>query len=189
MAIGGRTAESVDVVATSGSSEVYAGPIEGRGRTFRAPHGQLTVSVSSRDAAGEIIEKETRTLIVPRPDLSTIALSTPIMFRARNPVELRALSAEAMPPVYAARDFERSDRLRVRVTLYGTSTDGSVVSARLLGTRGAFLSTLPIQAAGTPGVYHVDLAASSISRGDFVIAIQAEKQGERVERMVPIRIR
>jgi VWFA-related protein len=189
MAIGGRTADSVDIVATAGSSEVYAGPIEPHGRTFRAPPGQLTVIVSSRDAAGELIEKETRTLIIPQPGLSTIALSTPMIFRARNPVELRAFSAEVMPPVYAARDFERNDRLRVRITLYGTSTDGCVVSARLLGTRGAFLSTIPIHQAPAPGVYHVDLAASSISRGDFIISIQAEKGGERVERMVPIRIR
>ena len=189
MAIGGRTAESVDIVATAGLTEVFSGLIEARGRTFRAPPGQLTVSVSSRDSAGEIIEKETRTLIVPKADLSTFALSTPMMFRARTPLELRALAAEAMPPIYAARDFDRSDRLRVRVTLYGTSTDGCVLSARLLGTRGAFLSSLPIQRGTSPGVYDVDLTASSISRGDFVIAIQAEKGGERVERMVPIRIR
>jgi hypothetical protein len=147
------------------------------------------VSVSSRDADGGLIEKETRTLVVPKADLSTIALSTPVMFRARNPVEVRALAADARLPIYAARDFERSDRLRVRVTLYGTSTDGCVVSARLLGTRGVFLSTLPIQQSATPGVYDVDLVASSISRGDFIIAIQAEKGGERVERMVSFRIR
>ena len=189
MAIGGRTAESVDVVATSGSVEVFSGPIDSRGQTFRAPVGQLTVNVSALDGEGEVIDRETRTLIVPQAALSTIALSTPVMFRARNPAELRALTTEAMPPVYAARDFERSDRLRVRVTLYGTATEGCVVSARLLGTRGAVLSALPIQQVSTPGVYQVDLTASSISRGDFVIAIQAEKGIERVERMVPFRIR
>jgi VWFA-related protein len=188
-AVGGRTAESVDVVATAGGVPVYAGPIESRGQTFQAPSGPLTVSVSALDAAGEVIDKETRTLIVPQASLTTIALSTPVIYRARNPVELRALSTEAMPPVYASRDFDRSDRVRVRVTLYGTATDGCVMTARLLGTRGAVLSPLPIESAGTPGVYQVDLPASSISRGDFVIAIQAEKGVERVERMVPIRIR
>ena len=188
MAIGGRTADSVDIVATAGSVAVYSGLIESRGQTFRAPAGPLTVTVSARDSEGEIIDRETRTLIVPQAELTTIALSTPVMFRARNPVELRALQTEAMPPVYAARDFERSDRLRVRVTLYGTATDGCVVSARLLGTRGAVLSALPVEHA-RPGVYQIDLTASSISRGDFVIAIQAEKGVERVERMVPFRIR
>ena len=188
MAIGGRTADSVDIVATAGSVPVYSGLIEARGQTFRAPAGSLTVNVSARDSEGEIIDRETRTLIVPQVELTTIGLSTPVMFRARNPVELRVLQTGAMPPVYAARDFERSDRLRVRVTLYGTATDGCVVSARLLGTRGAVLSALPVEQA-TPGVYQIDLTASSISRGDFVIAIQAEKGVERVERMVPFRIR
>jgi hypothetical protein len=179
----------VDVVATSGSVEVFSGPIDSRGQTFRAPVGQLTLNVSALDGEGEVIDRETRNLIVPQAALTTIALSTPMMFRARNPVELRALTTAASPPVYAARDFDRSDRLRVQVTLYGTATEGCVVSARLLGTRGAVLSALPIQQATTPGVYQVDLTASSISRGDFVIAIQAEKGIERVERMVPFRIR
>jgi VWFA-related protein len=189
MAIGGRRADSVDVVATSGSEEVFSGAIESRGQTFRAPAGALTVQLSVRDEEGDIIDKETRTLIVPQAALTTMALSTPVMFRARNPAELRALGAEEMPPVYAARDFERSDRLRVRVMVYGSATDGCIVSARLLGTRGAVLSALPIEPAGTPGTYQIDLMASSISRGDFVIAIQAEKGAERVERMVPFRIR
>ena len=189
LAIGGRTAASVDVVASSANEEVFSGAIEARGGTFHAPPGVLTVNVSARDGEGQVIDTEKRTLIVPEAALTTMALSTPIMFRARNVIEVRALTGESMPPIYAARDFDRSDRLRVQVTLYGTDTAGCVMSAKLLGTRGAVLSSLPIQPGATPGVYHVDLLASSISRGDFVIAIQAEKGVERVERMVPFRIR
>ena len=188
-AIGSRTAQSVDAVATAGSLPVFSGPIDARGQTFSAPSGRLTVNVSVRDANGEIIDREVRTVVVPQPASATLALSTPVMFRARNPIELRAFGEEASPPVYAAREFDRTDRLRVRVTLYGTASEDAVVSARLLGTRGAALSPLPVQPSGARGIYQVDLTASSIARGEFVIAIQAEKGTERVETLVPFRIR
>jgi VWFA-related protein len=187
-AIGDRAAASVDVVATGENEQVHAGPVEPGGLTFTAPAGRLVLTFSIRDAAGDIIDREERTVMIPRR-AATLALSTPAVFRARTPLELRALNETPAPPVYAGRDFERSDRLRVKVTVYGSESEGSVVSARLLGTRGSALADLPVESAGTPGVYQIDLMPSSISRGEFVIAIQAEKGTERVEAMVPFRVR
>ena len=188
-AVGDRVAATVDLEATHESKPVHSGRVEPRGVTFNAPPGTLSLTLSVRDAAGEVIDRDVRTVAIPQPALATLALSTPVVFRARNPVELRALSADASPPVYAGRDFQRSDRLRVRVTLYGTKSEGASVSARLLGARGASLSELQVQPAGSPGLYELDLSPSSISRGEFVIAFQAEKGTERVEAMVPIRVR
>ena len=187
--IGNRTAASVDVEASADSTPVHSGVIDQKGVTFNAPTGPLTLTFIVRDANGDLIDREVRNVSVPQPSLATLALSTPVVFRARNPVELRALS-QSSPPVYAGREFQRLDhRVRVSVALYGSKSDGAVVSARLLGVRGTALSELPVQSAGTAGLYHVDLTPSSISRGQFVIAIQAEKGTERVEAMVPFRLR
>lgn len=187
--VGNRTAATVDVEATRESTPVHSGPVESRGLTFNAPPGTLTLTLSVRDAAGDIIDRDVRTLAIPQPALATLAFSTPVVFRARNPMELRALSAEPSPPIYAGRDFHRSDRLRVRIILYGTASEGATVSARLLGARGAVLSELQVQPVGAPGHYQLDLTPSSISRGEFVIAVQAEKGTERVEAMVSFRVR
>ncbi len=138
-----------------------------------------------RDAEGEILDKEARTISVPNADGVALAISTPVMFRARNPLEVRALNGD--PPVYAGRDFDRSDRLRVRAQVYGKSSEGAIVSARLLGARGAALATLPVQPVGE-GIYQIDFVPS-ISRGEFLIAIQALKDAERAEAMVPFRVR
>ena len=184
-AISDRTAVSVDVVATGERGEIHAGPVEARGVTFAAPPGRLVLNLSVRDAQGEIIDKEVRTLAVPQPRAVALALSTPVMYRARNPVEIRGL--ENNPPVYAGRDFDRSDRLRVRVKVYGNASDGAVVSARLLGARGAVLAKVPVEPV-SPGTYQIDLVPS-ISRGEFLIAIEAVKESERAEAMVPFRIR
>lgn len=187
--IGNRSAAAVDVEAAGDSGAVYSGPVDPRGLTFNAPSGTLKVTLIVRDAAGELIDRELRTISVPQPAAATLALSTPVVFRARNPIELRALAAESSPPIYAGRDFQRHDRMRVRVTLYGTQSEGATVSARLLGARGASLSDLPVQRGGAPGLYEIDLTPSSISRGQFVIALQAEKGTERVETMVAFRVR
>jgi VWFA-related protein len=187
--VGDRAAASVDVEANRDSASVHAGPVEASGVTFHAPSGPLVVTLSVRDAAGEVIDRDVRTVAVPQPAGTSLAFSTPVVFRARSPLELRALNANASPPVYAGRDFQRSDRLQVRIKLYGTASEGATVSARLLGARGAALSELPVQPSATRGLYQLDLTPSSISRGEFVIAFQAEKGTERVEALVPIRIR
>ena len=184
-AIADRPAATVDVVATGSTGELHNGPVEPRGQTFAAPPGRLVLNFSVRDAQGEIIDKEVRTITVPQPDSVALGLSTPVMYRARNPVEIRALDKN--PPVYAGRDFDRSDRLRVRVHVYGSASEGAAVSARLVGARGATLAKLPVEAV-RPGTYQIDLVAS-ISRGEFLIAIEAVKDAERVETMVPFRIR
>lgn len=184
-----RTAETVDVQAVHDSTPIHTGPVEEGGLTFHAPPGPLRLTLTVRDQAGEIIDREDRTIAVPRPEQARLALSTPMVFRARNPVELRALGDGTTPPVHVGRDFERHERMRVRVTLYGTESHGATVTARLVGPRGAALSDLPVQPGGAPGLYHVDLTAGSISRGEFVIALLAEKGTERAEAMVAFRIR
>ena len=184
-----RTAAAVEVEATHGSTTIHSGAVEERGVTFTAPPGALRLALTVRDGAGEVIDREERTVAVPEPEHATLALSTPTVFRARNPVELRAFANGTMPPVHVGRDFERHERLRVRVMLYGTESEGATLTARLLGPRGAALSALPVQPAGVPGMYQVDLVAASISRGEFVIALRAEKGTERAEAMVAFRVK
>jgi hypothetical protein len=183
--VGDRPPASVDVTATNEDGEVYAGEVAPGGSTFAAPPGSLVLNLSVHDASGEIIDKESRTVSVPDAGTVQLAISTPVVFRARNPLEVRGL--DQSPPVYAGRDFDRSDRLRVRVEVYGKSRDDAIVSARLLGARGASLATLPVQSV-RPGIYQIDLVPS-ISRGEFLIAIEAVKDAERAEALVPFRVR
>ena len=187
-AFSSRTAASVDVEATTSGAAVHTGDVPAHGVTFTAPAGELALTLTVRDVEGEIIDRQQRSVSVPLPSAAALALSTPIVFRARTPLELRSFE-EAAPPVHAGRDFERGDRLRVRVQLYGTDVAGAEVSARLLGARGASLAALPIAGTSTPGRYELDLAPSSISRGQFVIAIHARKGSERAEALVPFRVR
>jgi hypothetical protein len=111
-----------------------------------------------------------------------------MVFRARNPLELRTLSSAAQPPAHAGREFVRTERLRVRIPVYGGASEGAVVSAKLLGARGVALTDLPTQRGAAPGVYEVDLTLTSVSLGSFLISIEARNGDERAEALVPFKV-
>ena len=102
---------------------------------------------------------------------------------------MRTISGNLDAPPYAGHDFSRSERLLVRLSLFGDATDASV-SGRLLGRIGGQqLATLPIAAvAARPGTYQIDLPLQSVAPGDYVIAVAAAKGAQRAEAFVAIRV-
>jgi VWFA-related protein len=183
---GRNSAGSVSVVATVGSERIFEGEINETGSTFSAPPGAVHLDFTVRDSTGEVIDREQRELPIPNPEKTTLALATPVLSRARNAAELRALTAEPQPSVFAGRDFSRTDRLVVHVAPYGSAAAQANVTAELVGRRGATLVELPMKPAR--GGYQLDLPLTSLATGEFLIAIVARTEGDRVEAFVPIRI-
>ena len=116
-----------------------------------------------------------------RPRVCTSAATSP-----SDPSELRALTAGSEPPPFASREFGRSDRLFIRLAVYGSRAAGATVSAHLLGRGGAALLPLPLTEAS--GSYHIDLPLSSVARGDYLIEIAAVAGDDRATTLVPLRI-
>jgi hypothetical protein len=110
------------------------------------------------------------------------------MSRARSAAEFRNLLTAPDPIAFAGRDFNRSDRLLVRVAPYGTASTDAEVTAQLVGPRGTTLAELPIHAEGEGAGFRLDLPLSSLATGEFLIAIAARTPAERVETFVPLRI-
>jgi hypothetical protein len=108
--------------------------------------------------------------------------------RARSSAEFRTLSAGADPVAFAGRDFNRSDRLLLRVAPYGSASSEAQVTAQLVGPRGTTLAELPIHSEGEGAGFRLDLPLSSLATGEFLIAIAARTPAERVETFVPLRI-
>ena len=185
---GRAAAASVLVTATSGTERLFEGVLKDSGGSFTAPAGTVQLDFTIRDSAGEMIDREQRTVTVPDPAKTTLALTTPVVSRARSASEFRALRAGAEPVAFAGRDFSRSDRLLVRVAPYGTAATDAEVTAQLVGPRGTTLAELPIHADGEGGGFRLDLPLSSLATGEFLIAIAARTPAERVEMLVPLRI-
>jgi VWFA-related protein len=187
--IEGRSeAASVKLIATSGGQKIFEGQLDESGTTFRSVPGTVELDFTIHDKSGETIDREQRTFTVPNTEQTTLGLATPVLSRARNASELRTLSAASIQIAHAGREFQREDRLLVRVVPYGSASASAEVSAELLGSRGNTLLQLPIHALADGKGYELDLPLRTLASGEFLIALIARTATERVESLVPIRI-
>lgn len=178
---------SVSVLATSASGQAFEGRIDPAGTSFQAPPGPLRLAVTIRDKDGAIIDRELRVVPVPEPGRPAVGLTTPVVYRARTPAELRAITSQPQPPVHAGRDFERTDRVLLSFATYGPLENGRITAA-LLSRTGVRLADLPVQPDPGRHGYLIDVPLSSIARGEFVVSIEANRGSERAEALVAIRV-
>ena len=183
---GRAAAGSVLVTAMNGTERLFDGLLKDGHGVFNAPAGTVQLDFTIRDSAGEMIDREQRTVTIPDLGKTTLALTTPVVSRARSASEFRSLMSE--PIAFAGREFSRTDRLVLRVAPYGTASTDAEITAQLVGPRGTTLAELPIHAEGEGGGFRLDLPLSSLATGEFLIAIAARTSGERVETLVPLRI-
>ncbi len=81
---------------------------------FEVPPGPVDLEIAVEDAAGEVIDRETRKIVVPSLGLG-LTLSTPEVFRGRTLPEWQKLTTDQAAIPVIERDFRRTDRLLVRV--------------------------------------------------------------------------
>ena len=185
---GRAAAAGVLVSAKNGSVNLFEGPVKESGVSFMSPPGTVQLDLTLQDSSGDMIDREQRTITVPDIGKTTLALTTPVLSRARSSAEFRNLSSAPEPLAFAGRDFTRSDRLLLRVSAYGSASADAEITAQLVGPRGTTLAELPIHAEGEGAGFRLDLPLSSLATGEFIIAIAARTPAERVEALVPLRI-
>ena len=95
-------------------------------------------------------------------------IGTPAVFRARTVRELQQLKADAQATPTTTREFSRSDRVFVRVPVYGQNP---TVTAKLLNRAGDAMSELPVNAATGGSTRDVDLTLSSLPPGEYLVEI------------------
>lgn len=181
-----RTAVSVRVTGEDGHV-YFDGPVNGSRAAFDAVPGILRISRTVLVGDGSPGDKAETTMEVPDFARAPISIASPIVFRGRTPLELRAIQAEPDPPPFAGRQFERTDRVIVRFSVAGASAADATVTANLLGRRGAQLAVLPIKTVPGRG-YELDLPIGSIARGEYVIAIDASHGADQARALVSFRV-
>jgi VWFA-related protein len=154
--------------------------------SFDAPAGDLVLATTVRNARGEDIDGDMRRLTIPSFSTPQPAFGTPVVFRTRTARDVRALNEGTALHPEIGREFERADRLFIRVPVYGGQD--LAVSARMLNRRGAELRQIPV---GTlaDALYQLELPLAGTARGDYVIAIEASRGRESARVMLPIRVR
>ena len=185
---GASGVSGVSVRASREDGHVYFdGPVVGNRVTFDAAPGPLRLSRRLIGPDGSAADRADTTLDVPDFARAPLSITSPVVFRARTPLELRAIQAEPDPQPFGGRQFERPDRIIARFSVAGAGAADATVTANLLGRRGAQLATLPLKTVPGRG-YEIDLPIGSIARGEYVISIEASRGADQAKTLVSFRV-
>jgi VWFA-related protein len=185
---GGAQDEAVTVRASAADGRVFFdGPLKGGRASFDAPPGTLTLRRHILSADGTPSDRADSTLDVPDFAGAPLTIGSPILFRGRTPIELRAIQAEPQPVPFAGRQFERTDRAVVRFGVYGPSAADAMVTVTLLSRRGAKLATMPLKRTAS-GEYEIDLPMGSVGRGEYVFEFAASRGADQAKTLLSFKV-
>jgi hypothetical protein len=183
-----ETPARVSLLAGGANSDLYArrkGIDPGRFE-FEAPPGEMDLEIAVEDAAGEVLDRETRKVVVPSLGLG-LTISTPEVFRARTLPEWQKLAADPAAVPSIERDFRRTDRLLLRVGAQ-SAAGAPTLSARMLNRDGGEMSPLTVTPAAVGGVSQIDVPLAALPAGDFLIEVTAKDGAEQASTLVAIRV-
>jgi VWFA-related protein len=174
------------VAGTANSDLLFRRKIEPGRVEFEVPPGPIELDIAVEDAAAEVIDRETRKIVVPSLGLG-LTFSTPQLFRGRTLPEWQKLAVDQTAVPVIEREFRRTDRLLVRV---GAQSSGGtpVISARLLNREGGEMSALQASPAGFGELTHIDVPLAAIPVGEYLIEMTAKDGAEQTSTLVAIRV-
>ena len=179
---------SVAVTGRSGATDLFDKPIEPGGTAFAAPAGEVQLAIRVMSKNGEVLDRESRTIVLGPGAADALTFSTPAVYRSRSPAELRAIQGSETAPLYAGREFVRTDRLVIRTSIHGGLAASAKVSARLIDRRGATLVLLPVRPSSAGTGFELDLPLTSIAAGEFAVAFEAASGDTRTEALVAFKV-
>jgi VWFA-related protein len=176
-------------VKGAGGDRAFEASVADGAMSFPSPAGTLQLQLTVRDASGNIVDEDRRAFSVPDLSATALTVGAPVVLRARTVTDARALAEGRQAAPFAGREFNRTDRVFVRFSVYGASASAAAVSARLTTRAGAPLLELALaKMSDTDAAYQIDVPISSIARGDYLIAVAAAHGDESTRALVPVRI-
>ena len=178
---------AVTIRATAENGRVYFdGPLRNGRASFDAAPGALKIRRTLAEVDGSRASRDDTVLDVPNFAAAPLSIGTPVVFRARTPLELRAIQSTPDPAPFAGRQFERTDRIVARFGVFGPGAADATVTVTLLSRRGAKLSTMPLKTIA--GGFEIDLPIGSIARGEYVFEIVASRGADQAKTLLPFRV-
>ena len=185
-----RNTPSRVTATVKGKAVVFDGEVRPGGTTFEteATNLQLVFTVLSEN--GEVLDRMTRTIDASAMLGGALMFATPVVYRTSTVAQVRAMQEPApVVPIHAGREFVRTERVFVRVSLAGALSSAAAVTARVLDRRGAMLVSLPVARLASEDTWQIDLPLGSMSVGEYAIALDAEAGDNRAGTMVAFRVR
>jgi VWFA-related protein len=184
----------VAVASTSPAAGVAAANASGsaaRGAqrvVFDAKPGKVQLRVSVEGSSSQVLDSEVRELTVPDLTAPQPTLGTPLVLRARTLPELNRLKADPDAIPTASREFSRTDRLVVRVPVYGPGGTTPPLKVHILNRGGTAMSEVPVTPSTKPGEQQIDLSVSALPPGEYVLEIKTGDQDGDAKELVGFRV-
>ncbi len=155
--------------------------------SFSAPPGTVELRLAVENEHGQVIDSTTQNLTLPDYSAAPVSFGTPRVYRARTAREMMLLRNNLDAPPIAMREFNRAERLLIRVEAYTPNGGKPDVTAKLLNRDGHPMADVPVQAAdGKP--FSIDLPLASLAPGEYVLELDAKSASGTAQQMVGFRI-
>ncbi len=155
---------------------------------FEANPGKMQLRVSVEGAGSQVLDTEVREILVPDLTSAQTTLGTPEVFRARTVRELSQLKADGDSVPTPGREFSRTDRLLIRVPVYGPGGTTPALGVHLLNRGGAAMNQLPAAASSRPDAQQIEVPLAGLAPGEYVLEITAGGEGGEAKELIGFRV-
>lgn len=156
---------------------------------FDAAPGRMQLRLSVEGAAGQVLDTEVREIDVPDLMRTEVQLSTPVLFRARNALELRLLSADRNAVPTPSRQFRRTERVLIRFEVYAPGTLAPATEAKLLNRAGQSIFELtPQPFVGGEKTWQIDVPLAGLAAGEYLVEMKASAENSEAKALVAFRV-
>src|SRR5262249_12933007 len=140
---------------------------------FNTEPGRLRLRMSVQDAASQVIDSDVRNITI-RDFSNGVMIGTPEILRARNAREFRALDSTTAVPV-ASREFSRTERLLIKVQVFGADGETPQLTAKLMNRGGQAMRELQVvPPSAADGSNEIDLPLAGLASGEYLIELTAK---------------
>jgi VWFA-related protein len=177
---------AVASLSPSASGGGSAAPGQPSRVVFDAVPGKMQLRLSVEGNSG-VLDSEVREIDVPDLTGYKTALGTPALFRGRTPRDIQQLKADPQAVPATGREFSRTDRMFLRVAVYGAG--GPALSVHMLSRTGQTMNELPVTPAPTPGGDAVvDVPLAGLAPGEYIIEVKATGEGGEAKELIGFRL-
>ena len=89
---------------------------------------------------------------------------------------------------YAQTTYQFTDRLLIRVPVYGPGNATGNIAVRLLNRGGLQMMEMPATGSGTSGIQQIELSLASLPPGEYVLEVKAAGTDADVKQLVAFRV-
>lgn len=157
--------------------------------TFNIAPGSVAIEMGLEAAGGVAIDTDYRGMRIPDLRVTKPTFATAQLLRTRTARAFSEASGDPRAVPSPAREFSRTERLLLRIPVYGAGGATPAVTAELLNRFGAPMRRLTEVAASLPaGVVQFDLPLASLAPDEYRIQLVASAGNQEAREIVVFRV-